>query len=131
VNRVLTGQAAARREAAYFFQDSGRRGYLALIKGYLAVIALTLLFPAYGWADGAADFKMKCAPCHGSRGAGDTKLGENLHVRDLGSVDVQKQSDGKLIGIITKGNGTMPGYGDKLSRDQINEIVKFIRTLKR
>ena len=108
-----------------------RRKHFVLIKRFWALIALTLLFSAHGWADGAGDFKVKCAPCHGSRGAGDTKLGQNLHVRDLGSMDVQKQSDGELTGIITKGNGTMPGYEGKLSGDQINEIVKFIRTLKR
>lgn len=92
---------------------------------------LSLIFSAYGMADGGADFKVRCAPCHGARGAGETKLGQNLRVRDLGSADAQKQSDDELSTIIHKGKGKMPAYGGKLSRDQINELVKYIRTLKR
>jgi len=82
-------------------------------------------------ADGGADFKVRCAPCHGAKGAGDTKLGQNLRVRDLASADVQKQSDADLTAIIAKGKGRMPAYDGKLSKDQINDLVKWIRTLKK
>jgi len=41
-------------------------------------------------ADGGADtYKAKCAACHGATGAGDTAMGKNLKLRDLGSADVQ------------------------------------------
>ncbi|MGA9527693.1 MAG: cytochrome c [Terriglobales bacterium] len=96
-----------------------------------ALLAVALICPGTGLADGAADFKVRCAPCHGSRGAGDTKIGENLHVRDLGSADVQKQSDGDLSEVINKGRGTMPAYNGKLTADQIKNLVKYIRTLKK
>ena len=93
---------------------------------------LTLaLISAYGIAGGAADFKERCAPCHGAKGAGDTKLGQNLHVRDLASADVQKQSDEELTTIIAKGKGKMPPQGSKLTKDQIGDLVKWIRTLKK
>ena len=52
-------------------------------------------------------------------------------MRDLGSADVQKQSDADLTGIITKGKGKMPAYDGKLSADQITDLVKYIRTLKK
>ncbi len=74
---------------------------------------------------------MRCAPCHGAKGAGETKLGQSLHVRDLGSAEVQNQSDAELAEIISKGKGKMPPYGGKLPKEQINEIVKYIRTLKK
>ena len=106
-----------------------RRHWFA--RQWFALSATVLICLAYGWADGAADFKQRCTPCHGSKGSGDTKLGQNLHVRDLGSADVQKQSDAELTGIIAKGKSTMPGYEDKLSRDQIRDVVKFIRALKK
>lgn len=96
-----------------------------------ALLALALICPRNGLADGAADFKVRCAPCHGSTGAGDTKLGQNLHVRDLRSAEVQQQSDADLNGIIAKGKGTMPAYNGKLSGDQIKNLVKYIRTLKK
>ena len=102
-----------------------------ILKVFLAVLALTLVFSTYTFADGAADFKAKCAACHGATGAGDTTMGKNLKLRDLGSADVQKQSDDELTGIVTKGKNKMPSYDGKLSADQIKDIVKFIRTLKK
>ncbi len=80
--------------------------------------------------DAAATYKAKCATCHGATGAGDTTMGKNLKLRPLGSADVQKQSDGDLETIISKGKGKMPAYTGKLSADDIKGLVKFIRTLK-
>ena len=102
-----------------------------ILKASLAVLAVALVFSTYTFADGGADFKAKCAACHGATGAGDTTMGKNLKLRDLGSADVQKQSDDELTGIITKGKGKMPAYDGKLSGDQIKDVVKFIRTLKK
>ena len=52
-------------------------------------------------------------------------------MRDLGSADVQKQSDDELITIVTKGKGKMPAYDGKLTKEQITDVVKYIRTLKK
>jgi len=82
-------------------------------------------------ADGGAEFKTRCAPCHGEKGAGDTKLGEHLQVPNLGSSQVQQQTDAQLTEVITKGKGKMPGNEGKLSKDQINDLVKYIRSLKK
>jgi cytochrome c6 len=95
------------------------------------VLALALVFSSYLFADGAADFKAKCAMCHGATGAGDTVMGKNLKLRDLGSADVQKQSDEELTTIISKGKGKMPPYDGKLSKEQVSDVVKFIRSLKK
>ena len=57
-------------------------------------------------------------------------MGKSLKLRDLSSEDVQKQSDTDLTGIITNGKDKMPKYDGKLTKDQINSVVKFIRTLK-
>jgi cytochrome c6 len=97
----------------------------------LAVLALALVFSTYTFADGGADFKAKCAACHGATGAGDTTMGKNLKLKDLGSAEVQKQSDEELTTVIGKGKGKMPAYDGKLSKDQIGDVVKFIRTLKK
>jgi mono/diheme cytochrome c family protein len=58
-------------------------------------------------------------------------MGKRLSIKDLGSADVQKQSDADLNTVIAKGKGKMPGYEGKLTGDQIQELVKFIRTLKK
>ena len=97
------------------------------------VLALALTFSTSVFAaDSGADlYKAKCAMCHGPDGKGETAMGKRLGIKDLGSADVQKQSDGDLTAAITKGKGKMPGYEGKLTGDQIQELVKFIRTLKK
>jgi cytochrome c553 len=99
----------------------------------LGIIALTLFFSTYAHADSAAyNYKAHCAACHGATGAGDTMIGKNLKLRPLGSPEVQAQSDEELFTIISKGKGKdrMPAFDRRLTRDQINDIVKFIRSLK-
>lgn len=96
------------------------------------VFALALSLSTYTFADAGGDtFKAKCAACHGATGAGDTTMGKNMKLRDLGSADVQKQTDDELTTIITAGKNKMPAYGAKLSKEQIGDVVKFIRTLKK
>jgi mono/diheme cytochrome c family protein len=102
-----------------------------ILKASVGVLALTLITSTYIFADGAADFKAKCAACHGPTGAADTAMGKNLKIRDLGSADVQAQSDAQLTDLIAKGKGKMPAYDGKLSKDQIGDLVKYIRSLKK
>ena len=97
-----------------------------------AIILLALLFSTYTFADSGADiYKTKCSACHGKNGAGDTMLGKNLKLRPLGSDDVQKQSDDELFTIISKGKKRMPPFDRKLSKDQIRDLAKYIRSLKK
>lgn len=98
----------------------------------ITLVALALVFSVYSFADAGGDtFKAKCAACHGATGAGDTTMGKNLKLRDLGAADVQKQSDDELNTVIAKGKGKMPAYDGKLTKEQIGDLVKFIRTLKK
>jgi len=103
-----------------------------MLRASLVIAIFALIFSTYTFADTGADlFKAKCAACHGASGAGDTTMGKNLKLRDMGSADVQKQSDDELATIITKGKGKMPAYDGKLTKEQVNELVKYIRTLKK
>jgi len=52
-----------------------------------------------------------------------------MKIHDLSSADVQKQTDEQLTGIITNGKGAMPAYQDKVTADQIKQLVAFIRQL--
>lgn len=128
--RGFAGKAAARAEGRLIFLG-GFDDLNAILRQCIALLTVVLICSAYGLADGGAEFKVRCAPCHGARGAGDTKIGQNLKVRDLGSADVQKQPDEELAAIITKGKGKMPAYGGKLSKDQISDLLRYIRTLKK
>lgn len=96
----------------------------------LMIVAGSFLMaaPAFG-QDGASLYKARCAGCHGAEGNGDTGIGKSMHLRALGSADVQKQSDAELTAWITDGKGAMPAYKDKLSGAQIKDLVGHIRAL--
>lgn len=79
--------------------------------------------------DGAATFKSKCAMCHGADGSGKTAMGEKLNIRDLHSAEVQKQTDAELSQIVNKGKNKMPAYEGKLTKEQIDQVVAFVREL--
>lgn len=67
--------------------------------------------------------------CHGPDGAGKTVMGEKLKIPDLQSADVQKKSDADLETIISKGKEKMPAYETKLSKEQVERLVSYIRSL--
>ena len=79
--------------------------------------------------DGATLFKTKCAMCHGADGKGDSPMGKKLNLRDLGSPEVQKQTDAELTTIIAKGKGKMAPFEGKLTAEQITQVVAHIRQL--
>jgi mono/diheme cytochrome c family protein len=79
--------------------------------------------------DGPTLYKTKCAMCHGADGKGETPMGKKLNVRDLGSPEVQKQTDAELTTIISKGKGKMPPFEGKLTAEQIGQVVAQIREL--
>ena len=102
-----------------------------VLKVVLAVMTFALVFSTWSLADSGADFKAKCALCHGADGKGDTAMGKKFAVKDMGSADVQGKSDADLTTIITKGKDKMPAYDGKLTKEQIDGLVKYIRTLKK
>lgn len=103
------------------------------IQATVIVMALAFVMATSAFAaDSGADvFKSKCAGCHGATGAGDTGMGKSLKLKDLGSAEVQGKSDADLTEVITKGKKPMPGYEGKLTNDQIQDVVKYIRSLKK
>ena len=74
-------------------------------------------------------FASKCAMCHGPDGSAQTAMGKNLKIRDFHSADVQKQSDAELKTVITKGKGKMPAFDGKLTGEQIDQLVGYIREI--
>jgi mono/diheme cytochrome c family protein len=74
-------------------------------------------------------FVSKCAMCHGPDGSAQTTMGKNFKIRDFHSADVQKQSDTDLKTVITKGKGKMPAFDGKLTGEQIDQLVGYIREI--
>ena len=107
------------------------------------LIALLALAPlaAGAQADKKTErtWKAKCASCHGADGKGATDQGQKLGVEDYTKPEWQKaKSDADIKKAITDGvnrekNGKkqeMDGYKDKLSGEEIENLVKYVRSLK-
>ena len=105
----------------------------SFIRSTVVVIGFAFVVTSGSFATeaGADVFKAKCAGCHGTTGAGDTAMGKSLKVKDLGSAEVQGKSDADLTDTIGRGKKPMPGYEGKLTNDQIQDVVKYLRTFKK
>lgn len=73
----------------------------------------------------SALFVQYCAKCHGEDGTGNTPKGKQLMARDFTDAEWQSaKSDAELIKTVTKGGDEMPTFGKKLSKEQIEALVK-------
>lgn len=118
------------------------------MKGYLwergiggwAVVALavTLLVmwagpvSAADVAAGETIYKQRCAVCHGASGDGNTPMAKRFNPAPESFTDtkyMKRRSDEELTKIITDGKRPMPSYGRKLSAEQIQNVLAYIRTL--
>jgi cytochrome c551 len=72
-------------------------------------------------AAGAVLYVEHCASCHGEDLTGGDD-GPNLVTSELGHPDAD------FVEAITDGKDDMPGFGSKLSAEEINALVDFVRT---
>lgn len=76
-------------------------------------------------------YKAKCAVCHAADGSGNTPAGKKMDVQDFKAPEIAKLTDQVLFEITKKGKGKMPAYDGKLTDAQINDLVKYIRSLEK
>jgi mono/diheme cytochrome c family protein len=70
-------------------------------------------------------FKQYCAKCHGEEGKGDTPKGKEMKARNFTDAQWQSgESDAELIKSVTEGHEDMPPFGKKLTKEQIEGLVK-------
>ncbi|MGH9368844.1 MAG: c-type cytochrome [Thermoanaerobaculia bacterium] len=70
-------------------------------------------------------FKQYCARCHGEDGKAQTPKGQQLKAQDFTDEQWQQdETDEELIKVVTEGGMDMPAWGKKLSREQIESLVK-------
>jgi len=90
------------------------------------------------WAGVPEDYAKFCANCHGKDGKGQTTMGAKLKIKDLTDPKVQAEfTDEQAFKDITDGRTDaktgkvlMPPRKDKLSPDQIKQLVGLVRTFK-
>jgi cytochrome c6 len=77
-------------------------------------------------------FTKNCASCHGKDGQAKTFKAKFNHARNLADSEWQgRVSDERIFNSITNGKGKMPAYGKKLSEQEINSLVSYVRGLKK
>jgi len=96
--------------------------------------------PSYEMRLGREVYRHYCQTCHGETGAGDGFNAFNLdpHPRDLSDPGFQKKrSDAELADAIRRGGSgvglspLMPPWGRTLSAQQIDQVVLYVRSMKK
>ena len=85
--------------------------------------------PADQLADARATFSHTCSRCHGDKGEGGEfdVDGKKLKAPSLREGHVLKHPDEQLAKKIANGGDGMPAFGKRLTPEQINNLVRFIR----
>jgi cytochrome c553 len=104
----------------------------------LVLAPLSLLSPAARAAEAADNWAHNCAACHGKDGAGHTRAGKKIGVKDLTDAAYQKSfTDDQAFQDIKNGAKDKDGrtlmspFAGKLSDDEIKALVSYVRTLQK
>ena len=82
--------------------------------------------------DASSVYNDKCASCHGRDGRARSLHAKHEHARDLTSAEWQDSvSDERIYNSISNGKGKMPAFKKKLSDGQIDELVNYVRRLRK
>ena len=82
--------------------------------------------------DGAELYRKYCAACHGAEGRGDgpAASGFDPPPTDLTDVErMQQLTDDSMLEVLSGGSGTMPGFGSMLTREELQAVADYTRTL--
>jgi cytochrome c6 len=82
--------------------------------------------------DATSVYNSKCAGCHGRDGRARSMHAKHEHARDLTTSEWQDSvSDERIYNSISNGKGKMPAFKKKLSDSQIDELVSYVRRLRK
>jgi mono/diheme cytochrome c family protein len=81
---------------------------------------------------GAKIYADRCALCHGAEGKGDGTAAAALDPKPRNHTDgsyMNAHSDAELLAVIRDGKGAMPAWKSVLSEEDIQAVLKHVRTL--
>jgi len=99
----------------------------------ILILSLIIGFTMSLSANVERNYRRYCKKCHDSDGSGQTKAGKKQDVRDYRDPSVLGQyTDEELFkfikeGVYKDGEQTMEGYGDKLTDEEIHELVEYCK----
>lgn len=102
---------------------------------YALLLSLSLSTAALADDSPAELWTAKCKSCHGPDGRAQTQMGKKEAIVDMSQPAWQKaQTDDDIREVITEGssrNKKMKPYKEKLTPQQIDSLVGYIRTFKK
>ena len=114
-----------------------------MLRGWLTalIIITALCSTAHAMNDtnaspeaGESVYRSNCLNCHGSKGKGDGPIAGSLTSppADLTNSTVQNKEDETLLKVILNGKtGTsMPAWKNDLSKQQIRDVLAYLRTFQ-
>lgn len=129
VREFLVGSARARATS----------GGAAAARAEREAVRLASQGTAVPWTDqcctlavGKGLYEAQCVACHGKGGKGDGPAAAAMNPRPGDLTNASRMAaiaDDSLVQVITKGRKAMPGFGQLLSREQISEVVSYVRSL--
>ena len=95
----------------------------------LGALLICFVTNAFSSNKTASLYKSKCQGCHGAAGKA-TPMGKKIGARDFQDPDVASMSADELATVTKDGKNKMPAYKGKLTDQQIDELVKYIKAMK-
>ena len=83
-------------------------------------------------ATGKKKYGYDCAMCHGADGDGKGDLATDMKLKMKDYSDpatLKNTTDGEMFYVIKNGNGDMPSEADRLSDEDVWNLVNYMRTL--
>jgi mono/diheme cytochrome c family protein len=77
-------------------------------------------------------YAKNCASCHGKDGRAKTFKAKLNHARNISDPEWQERvTDERIFNSVMNGKGKMPAFGKKLSEQEIDALVTYVRSLKK
>ncbi|MCL4395223.1 MAG: cytochrome c [Chloroflexi bacterium] len=103
--------------------------FIDAVNGTNALYANTPVDPARA-AAGKTVYEQYCSACHGETGHGDGPTAAGMPIKPLDlTVHIFQHDQGYFILAVGGGMGPMPAFKDKLSRDEIENVIDYVRLL--
>jgi len=85
--------------------------------------------PVDEFATARANYQKNCEGCHGETGEGGLVKVENKRIKvpSLKADHALKHTDEQITKMITNGEEEMPAFKDKMSTQEISDMVKYVR----
>jgi mono/diheme cytochrome c family protein len=101
-----------------------------LLVAVLALAFLGLDTIGFSQTNGQTSYRDKCMICHGSNGLGNNQPGQPVNVLPFSSPSIVAMSDATLLGALENGSGKMPAFKGKVTSDEANKLIQYVRQLQ-